>query len=83
MRIRLLLQVGAYHKEKENPDADFLKLYESPETIMRWAMEEIDHNFRVKQEHKMADGTPFLIEFESVSDVPLKAITPTEVSNES
>lgn len=76
MRVRLLLQVGAYHKEPENPDADFLKLLSNKEELLKWT-QSLDYNFKVKQEHKMIDGTPFLIEYEAVVDVPL--VTPKEV----
>ena len=37
MKIRLLLQIGAYHKTKADPDADFLQLSQSLESILDWA----------------------------------------------
>lgn len=70
MRYRLNLQVGVYHKPKDNPDADWIKLgLTSMKDLLEHAMNELDFNFTVKEIHKLADGSTHLIEFESVVDV--------------
>lgn len=70
MRIRILLQVGAMHKPEADPDQDFLKLFKGPNSVFDWAMDNINLDFRHKETHKLADGTPFLMEFESITDLP-------------
>jgi len=70
MRYRLLLQVGAYHKPTDNPDADFITLSSTPpRDLVLEAMNSLNFNFMVKEVHKLADGATHMIEFESIVDV--------------
>jgi hypothetical protein len=83
MRYKLNLQVGVYHKPKDNPDADFIKLGTTPlKDLLYEAMENINFNFEVKDILKMADGSTFLVEFESIVDVDPKGET-SEINNQS
>lgn len=70
MRIRMLLQVGAIHKPDDDPDQDFLKLFKGPDAVFDWALDNTNLDFKHKETHKLADGTPFLMEFESITEVP-------------
>mgnify|MGYP001584452139 CR=1 FL=1 len=63
MKIRLLLQIGAYHKTKADPDADFLQLSQSLESILDWATMQTPNSPRVRI-HRLADGTTNLVEWE-------------------
>jgi len=70
MRCKLNLQLGVYHKPKNNPDADYIKIGTTPmKELLEFAMNELEHNFTVKEIHKLADGSTHLIEFESVVDI--------------
>ncbi len=61
MKIRLLLQVGA----KNNKPEDLYRLADSKDKIFNWAMDQIYNDpITVKKEHRLADGSPHLIEFE-------------------
>ena len=70
MRYRLLLQLGVFHKPKDNPQADFIKLATVPlKELLYEGMNNVNYEFTVKEIHKLADGTPHTIEFESIVDV--------------
>lgn len=70
MRYKLNLQVGAYHKPTEDPDADFIRLSLTPhQDLLFDAMNNLEFNFQVKEIHKLADGSIHLIEFEAITDV--------------
>lgn len=65
MKIKIKIQVGAYHKPQDDPDRDFRRLLQTPEDLLEWVMEDLEHHFKVGKVWRMADGTPHLIEFEA------------------
>ena len=71
MRTRILLQVGAYHKDKTNPQADFLKLasYNSYDVweLLREHLN-LKHVWKIKKIWRLLDKTPHLIEFEAITE---------------
>lgn len=83
MRYKLNLQVGVYHKPTDNPDADFIKLGTTPlKDLLYDAMNNLEFNFELKDIHKLADGSAFLVEFESIVDVDPQGET-SEINNQS
>ncbi len=71
MRIRILVQVGAFTKEKSNPQADFLKLLQTPDEIFKWAYEQLqNYPFELKKLYQIADGCTHLMEFEAIKEIP-------------
>lgn len=69
MRYKLNLQIGVYHKPKGNPDADWIKIGMTPMQELLEIANKLDYDFKLKDIHKLADGSTHLIEFESVVDV--------------
>jgi len=68
MRYRMILQIGAFHKPKENPDIDFIALSQDPQALTQMALQQ-PFAFRPIARHTLIDGTPHLLEFEAVVDV--------------
>ena len=68
MRYRMILQAGAFHKPKNNPDADFMQLTGSPDKLVQ---EAIKHpmQFRLVRSHNLIDGSPHMLEFEATFDI--------------
>lgn len=64
MKIKIKVQVGAFHKSKEHPDGDFLYLIRDPNEIIEDVLAK-EHQFKVKNVHRLADGSIHLIEFEA------------------
>lgn len=70
MRIRILVQVGAFTKDPSNPQADFIKLLQTPESILKWAYDELkNYPFELVKLHQLADGSAHLMEFEAIKEV--------------
>lgn len=70
MRYRILLQVAVHHKPKDNPDADFMRLGATPlNDLLYEAMDTIKYDFKLKEVHKLADGSPHMVEFEAITDI--------------
>lgn len=65
MKIRILVQVGAYHKNKENPNADFMFLSQPTKNIIEWVGKQAATKPKVTV-HQLADGTPHLVEMEYI-----------------
>ena len=82
MRAKLTLQVGAFHKDQESPDADFLKLLDNPKELLEWVMNSWHFEFKVKDIYRLADGCPHLIQFEAITDRNLLT-NPKEENHES
>jgi hypothetical protein len=64
----MILQAGAFHKPKNNPDADFMQLTGSPDMLVQEALKH-PMQFRLVRSHNLIDGSPHMLEFEAVLDI--------------
>lgn len=62
MRYRLILQMGA------DSESDLFDLRSNPEYLLDKTLQTIQFDLRIKRILKIQDGTPHLIEWESVID---------------
>jgi len=81
MRYRMILQAGAFHKPKSNPDMDFMQLMGNPDMLVQEALRH-PMQFRLVRSHNLIDGSPHMLEFEAVVDVDPEQKQKEEETNE-
>jgi len=65
MKVRILLQVGAFHKSKDDPDKDFKILLRDPKELLD-KLVKLEYDFHVLKNWKLPDGSTHLLELEAV-----------------
>lgn len=64
MRVRILIQAGAFDNRMRDP----LRLLAPPKDLLNDILYGMKHDFKIKRVHKCGDGSVHLIEWESVSN---------------